>query len=186
MRWLLMPAVVILAALTSSLGKLAIRRPRPDFSYRVLPWGRLGAAAFPSTHSACAFAIAGWLRASRHGRWLHVVAVLIGCSRVRCRAHHSTDVVAGAMLGYGIAVNVERAWSRLVNPRAVRVAANGVGSSEPQAAATSTSREHSPPYGERILALVGREVSHRPIRGRNGESPARRRRGAKGHLLEVG
>jgi membrane-associated phospholipid phosphatase len=112
-RWLLMPAVVILTALTSSLGKLAIRRPRPGSSDRVVPRGRLGAAGFPSTHSACAFAVAGWLRASRHGRRLHAVAILIGYSRVRCRAHHSTDVVAGAVLGYGISWQVGRIWSRL-------------------------------------------------------------------------
>lgn len=108
-RWLLAPGVVILTALTSSVGKLAIRRPRPESAGRVLPWGHLGAAGFPSTHAACAFAIAGWLRASRHSRFLHAVAVLIGYSRVRCRAHHSTDVVAGAILGYGIALQVERA-----------------------------------------------------------------------------
>lgn len=112
-RWLGMPGVVIFTALTSSVGKLAIRRPRPGSAHRVVPWGRLGAAGFPSTHSACAFAIAGWLRASRHGRWLHAVAVLIGCSRVRCRAHHSTDVAAGAILGYAIAWQLDKAWLRL-------------------------------------------------------------------------
>ena len=112
-RWFLMPGVVILTALTASLGKLAIRRPRPGSVYRVAPWGRLGAAGFPSTHSACAFAIAGWMRSSRHGRWLHALAVLIGCSRVRCGAHHSTDVAAGAILGYGIARQIDKAGSRL-------------------------------------------------------------------------
>lgn len=112
-RWFLMPGVVIFTALTSSVGKLAIRRPRPGSVYRVVPWRRLGAAGFPSTHSACAFAVAGWLRASRHGRWLHAVAVLIGCSRVRCRAHHSTDVAAGAILGYAIAWQLDKVWSRL-------------------------------------------------------------------------
>lgn len=102
-RWLMMPGVVVLAALTSSAGKLAIRRPRPGSPDRIAPLGRLGAAGFPSTHSACAFAIAGWLRTSRHRRWLHALALMIGVSRVRCRAHHSTDVVAGAALGYGLA-----------------------------------------------------------------------------------
>lgn len=111
-RWLLMPGVVILTALTSSLGKLVIRRPRPGSASRVVPWGRLGAAGFPSTHSACAFAIASWLRASRHGRWLHAVAVFIGCSRVRCRAHRPTDVVAGAILGYGLASRLDKVWVR--------------------------------------------------------------------------
>lgn len=112
-RWLLMPGVVIFAALTSSAGKLVIRRPRPNSVYRVVPWGRLGAAGFPSTHSACAFAIAGWLRSSPHGRWLHAVAVLIGCSRVRSRAHHPTDVAAGAILGYVIALQLDKVWVAL-------------------------------------------------------------------------
>ena len=120
-RWLLMPGVVILTAITSSIGKLAIRRPRPGSAYRVSPWGHLSAAGFPSTHSACAFAIASWLRASRHGRWLHAVAVLIGYLRVRCRAHHSTDVVAGAILGYGIAWQVERAWHNTAKGAPVEV-----------------------------------------------------------------
>lgn len=112
-RWLLAPAVVILTALTSSLGKLVIRRPRPGVSNRVVPWGRLSPAGFPSTHSACAFAIASWLRASRHGPWLHAAAALIGYSRVRCGAHHSTDVAAGAVLGYALARQMDRAWGRL-------------------------------------------------------------------------
>ena len=123
-RWLSMPGVVILAALTSSLGKLVIRRPRPGATCRVVPWGRLSPSGFPSTHSACAFAIAGWLRGSRHGRWLHAVAVLIGCSRVRCQAHHYADVVAGALLGYGVARQLdqlagsfERAQPPQIDPR---------------------------------------------------------------------
>jgi membrane-associated phospholipid phosphatase len=111
-RWLLLPGVVTLTALVSSLGKLAIGRPRPGPAGGVAAW-RLGASGFPSTHSACAFAIAGWLRASRQRHWLHAAAVFIGYSRVRCRAHHSTDVAAGAVLGYGIAWQIERAWARL-------------------------------------------------------------------------
>lgn len=110
-RWLLMPAVVIFTALTSSLGKLIVRRPRPGSTHPV-PWGRLGPAGFPSTHSACAFAIASWLRRSRHGRRLHAVAILIGYSRVRCRAHHSADVAAGAVLGYALGRQLDRLWPR--------------------------------------------------------------------------
>lgn len=119
-RWLFLPGVVTLTALTASVAKLAIRRPRPGFARPVAPWGRLGAAGFPSTHSACAFAIAGWLRTSRHSRRLHAAALLIGWSRVRCRAHHPTDVVAGGVLGYGVAWQVEQRWSRL---RGLRVEA---------------------------------------------------------------
>lgn len=114
-RWLLMPGVVTLTALTSSVGKLVVRRPRPGSGYRVVPWGRLSPAGFPSTHSACAFAIAGWLRSSRHKRWLHAVALAIGYSRVRCRAHHATDVAAGAALGYGLAWRLNKYTLALQN-----------------------------------------------------------------------
>lgn len=189
-RWLLMPGVVILTAVTSSVGKLAVRRPRPGSVYRVLPWGRLTAAGFPSTHSACAFAIAGWLRASRHGRWLHAVAVLIGYSRVRCRAHHSTDVVAGAVLGYGVALQIERACSRVVASRPARVGGSGtsqrVRSFGPRAVEVSTPRRHSPPRRDHVLAVVGHEVPLRPSRRRNGGPFAHKRRGAQGSPLEVG
>lgn len=189
-RWLLMPGIVVSTALTSSIGKLVIRRPRPDSSYRAVPWGRLGAASFPSTHSACAFAIAGWLRNSRHGRWLHGLAVLIGCLRVRCRAHHFTDVVAGAVLGYGIAWQVERAWSRLMGPRATRV----VGGTGKQRSVRSSrarpveawSHDHPPQPRDHITAPGGHELSLRSPRRRNGASPAHERRGAKGAPLEVG
>jgi hypothetical protein len=44
---------------------------------------------------------------------LHAIAVMIGWSRVRCRAHHRSDVVAGALLGYGVAWQVERLGSKV-------------------------------------------------------------------------
>jgi len=112
-RWLSMPAIVLATALASSAAKLLVRRPRPDAPYRVAPRWRLDAAGFPSTHSACAFAIAAWLRGSRHGRRLRLVAVLVGCLRIRLRAHRLGDVAAGAILGYALVWRIERAWSRL-------------------------------------------------------------------------
>lgn len=119
-RWLLVPGVVTVSAVASSVLKLAVRRPRPGIPERRAPRGHLDAAGFPSTHSACAFAIAAWLRRSRHGRRLHLVAVMIGCSRVRCRAHRPTDVVAGAMLGYCIVWRAERFRVRARTERLVR------------------------------------------------------------------
>jgi membrane-associated phospholipid phosphatase len=107
-RWLLVPGVVTVTAVASSVVKLVVRRPRPGAPRVRAPLGRLDAAGFPSTHSACAFAIAAWLRRSRQGPKLHLVAVLIGCSRVCRRAHHPADVVAGAILGYGIVWRAER------------------------------------------------------------------------------
>jgi len=188
-RWLLMPGIVVLTALTSSVAKLMIRRPRPDSAHRLAPWGRLAAAGFPSTHSACAFAVAGWLRASRHGRELHAAALLIGYSRVRCRAHHLTDVVAGAMLGYGVAWQVERTWSRLMNPQAARV----VGSTGKHRLVRSSGRRaieasphaHPPRSRHHLRAQAGHELSLRPSRRRNGAAPAAERRGVKGAPSEV-
>jgi membrane-associated phospholipid phosphatase len=115
-RWLLAPGVVILTALTSSAGKLVVRRPRPGSPYPVAPWGRLGAAGFPSTHSACAFALAGWMRASRQNRRLHALATLVAYSRIRCRAHHLTDVVAGATLGYAVSWQIDKIWGSRRSP----------------------------------------------------------------------
>jgi membrane-associated phospholipid phosphatase len=112
-RWLLTPVIVLLAASASTVGKFLFRRPRPGASTRVVPLGQLGAVGFPSTHTTCAFAIAGWQRGSRQRRWLHLVAIAIGYLRVRRRAHFSGDVAAGALLGYGIAWQVDGAWSRL-------------------------------------------------------------------------
>jgi membrane-associated phospholipid phosphatase len=109
LRWLFTPAIVLLTACASTAAKLVIRRPRPDSAVRIAPLGRPGAAAFPSTHTACAFAIAGWLRGSGRHRWLDAAAIAIGYLRVRRRAHHVGDVVAGAALGYGIARRADRA-----------------------------------------------------------------------------
>jgi membrane-associated phospholipid phosphatase len=118
LRWFFTPGIVALSALASSVGKLAIRRPRPGSLRRRAPLGRVGAASFPSTHSTCAFAVAGWLRGSRQAPGLHLVAFLIGWSRVRSRAHRGTDVAAGAALGYGIVWQIDRSWSRFHRSRA--------------------------------------------------------------------
>jgi membrane-associated phospholipid phosphatase len=117
-RWLFTPEIVLLAASASTTGKLLSRRPRPGTCMRIVPRGQLSAAGFPSTHTTCAFAIAGWHRGSRRRRWLHLVAIGIGYLRVRRRAHYYGDVVAGAILGYGVAWQVEGVWSRFVTQRA--------------------------------------------------------------------
>lgn len=138
-RWLLTPGVVTATALVSSVAKLVVRRPRPGAAQRRSPWGRLDAAGFPSTHSACAFAIAAWLRTSRHGPRLHLAAVLVGCSRVGRRAHRPSDVVAGAIFGYGLVYRIEQAWpkpSRSPDPPPVEP----VGRSRPRRGRDHTAR----------------------------------------------
>lgn len=188
-RWLLMPGIVTFTALTSSAAKLVIRRPRPGSARHFSPWGRLGAAAFPSTHSACAFAIAGWLRGSRHGRRLHGVAVLIGYSRVRCQAHHPTDVAAGAILGYGIAWKVERAWSRLIAPHATRLVGDtgdkrSLLSSAPGPVNASL-RNHFPRSRDHSGGPVGQELSLQSLRRDTGVGSAGERRSPKSAPAEA-
>jgi membrane-associated phospholipid phosphatase len=113
-RWFFSPGIVVLTALASTAGKLVIRRPRPGAHSRVAPIGRSSAASFPSTHSACAFAIAAWMQRSRQCVWLHLLAAGLGYSRVRGRVHYPSDVVAGGVLGYAIGRWVDWIWSVLV------------------------------------------------------------------------
>jgi hypothetical protein len=102
-RWLCVPVLVAMTATLSTAGKVTTRRQRPYLRDGSPPIGRLGiASSFPSTHAACAFAIAAWMRPSRPNSWLHLLAITIGYSRVRSRAHHFGDVVAGSTLGYAI------------------------------------------------------------------------------------
>jgi membrane-associated phospholipid phosphatase len=113
-RWLCVPGLIALAASVSTTGKLATRRPRPSRGRGSPPIGRLGlASSFPSTHAACAFAVAGWMRRSRHRGWLHLLAATVGYMRVRRRAHHLGDVLAGGALGYAIGGSADWSWSSL-------------------------------------------------------------------------
>lgn len=187
-RWLLTPGIVVLAASGSTAGKLLIRRPRPGASTHIAPLGRLSAAGFPSTHTACAFAIASWHRGSRQRRWLHLVAIAIGYLRVRRRAHYYGDVVAGAFLGYGIAWQAEGIWSRLMTIGAARTEGGvgkhrGVRSLGRRSLEVSAPRHRSLPRRDRNAAPGGHDASLRPSGGHNGVALARR--SAKGSALEV-
>ena len=172
-RWLLTPGVVVLAASASTVGKLLFRRPRPGASTPIARAGRLAAAGFPSTHTACAFAIAGWQRDSRQRRWLHLVAIGVGYLRVRRRAHYRGDVAAGAALGYAIAWQIDGAWSRLSTLRAARSAERAgerrtITVSEPRPDHASVADHHHPSATREPLLASGR-------RGVSSRAAARRR-----------
>jgi membrane-associated phospholipid phosphatase len=103
LRWLCVPGLVAVTAFVSTTAKLTIRRPRPHLGHGSPPTGRLGlASSFPSTHAACAFAIAGWMCRSRQRNSLHLLAATVGLVRVRRRVHYLSDVLAGGTLGYAI------------------------------------------------------------------------------------
>ena len=61
-------------------------------------------ASFPSGHTAASFAAAGALRAAGSRLWIPglVLAVLIAVSRLYLYVHWPTDVLAGALLGWGL------------------------------------------------------------------------------------
>jgi len=98
----------IVAALLVNGGKEFFQIPRPP---AVLPadafhqlGNRFGATAFPSGHTAAAFALAGvlgLLPISRTVRWLAIAAaVLVGISRIAVGAHWPLDVAAGMLTGW--------------------------------------------------------------------------------------
>ncbi len=80
--------------------KAVVNEPRPDGS---------GNDGFPSGHTAAAFAAATYF-AIRYGDEhpslvpvAYGAALLTGYSRVRADKHYTRDVVAGAVLGWGLA-----------------------------------------------------------------------------------
>lgn len=123
--WLLLPAIGLItlrwrqaglrslvallsASLLCHLLKFLIDRPRPDLWPSVLPLP--ADAAFPSAHSAQAMAVAVallYLMPSRWQMWvgggLILLAGLVGLSRLYLQVHWPSDVVAGWLLGAGVA-----------------------------------------------------------------------------------
>lgn len=112
-RWMCVPGLVFLTATISSTCKLTVRRPRPT-EYGSRPVGRLGlASSFPSTHTACAFAIASWISRPRVRSWSYLLATGIGYARVHRRAHHLGDVLAGSVVGYAVGRCADWVWATL-------------------------------------------------------------------------
>lgn len=105
--WTRVGAAVLLAEGISGALKLWIERDRPPVS-RPVPEPLLEAPStfsFPSGHATVAFAAATVLAlAVPRLRWpLYALAALIAFSRVYVGVHYPGDVLAGALLGVGIA-----------------------------------------------------------------------------------
>ena len=95
---------VTAAALATDFLKRATGRARPSQTtdaYRFDAFG--GYRAFPSGHATAAFAIAGAIAAQSESPWLRggafTLAAIVGSARVAARAHWTSDVVAGALVG---------------------------------------------------------------------------------------
>ena len=86
----------VTAAATAGL-KSAFPEERPDQSDN---------KSFPSGHTSISFAAAGYLQKRYGWQWglpATLAAAVVGVSRVESKDHHWYDVVAGAVLGEGVA-----------------------------------------------------------------------------------
>jgi undecaprenyl-diphosphatase len=83
--------------------KMCFRRVRPELEApdHPLPYGmhRPVTSSFPSGHSASAFTAAVLLAGGPFTLVSFVLAAGIAFSRVYVRMHHTSDIVAGALLG---------------------------------------------------------------------------------------
>lgn len=75
--------------------------------------------AFPSSHTAQAFALAVtiFMHDKKYGSLFLICAILIGVARVLAHVHYPIDVFGGAFLGTLIAVVVEKFHPRLTISR---------------------------------------------------------------------
>lgn len=103
--WLFAGVVVAVAGadLAADGGKYLVHRHRP-FEHQLGPSVRTH--SFPSGHSATSFAAATMLSAAapRFRVAFYALACLIAFSRLYNGVHYPTDVVAGALLGWAIAL----------------------------------------------------------------------------------
>ncbi|PAF49085.1 hypothetical protein BKH41_03065 [Helicobacter sp. 12S02232-10] len=73
---------------------------------------------FPSGHTASAFSAAGFMQRRYGWKWgvpTTILATLVGISRITAQRHTVTQVIAGALLGYGISYLVTSKLNKDVN-----------------------------------------------------------------------
>lgn len=87
--------------------RLAVDRSRPNQGQG--PWQFGGGSqarttsGFPSLHAGAAFALATPFAQQYSAPWLYALAAAAGAGRIQQRDHYVSDVVAGSLIGYGVA-----------------------------------------------------------------------------------
>jgi len=100
-------ALILSAVMCNIIIKPAVMRIRPyDLLGLEIMVDRLGDYSFPSGHTTAAFAFAAavWLKDRRSGMAAVTAAAIMGVTRLYLCVHFPTDVLAGAVLGWGCAV----------------------------------------------------------------------------------
>ena len=105
-------AMAVESGLTNGPIKMCFRRVRPEREepHLPLPYGmhRPVTSSFPSGHSASAFTAATLLAGSPFAPVYFVLAAGVAFSRVYVRMHHTSDIVAGAVLGVALGAIARR------------------------------------------------------------------------------
>jgi membrane-associated phospholipid phosphatase len=108
--------ILVVESVVVNLGiKQLFRRRRPEWTADQARPHRLRSprsSSFPSGHASAAFTAAGVLSAGGDHLWpvYYALAVVVAGSRPYVRIHHGSDVVAGALLGVGLAIVANHIW----------------------------------------------------------------------------
>ena len=94
---------VLAAQATNSAAKLIIRRARPVLEDLPPLMGTMTTLSYPSAHASTSFAAARSLSAVLPPRPLYAAAAAMALTRPYLGVHYPSDVVAGALLGIGLA-----------------------------------------------------------------------------------
>ena len=123
---LLIPLLFLTDQINSSILKEIFHRPRPCHLVDGTPVvqglrllvGCGGGMSFPSSHAVNNFGVATLLSAfyPRLRWWLFGAATLVALSRPGVGVHYPSDILAGALIGWGIALLLVRLW-RLIAAR---------------------------------------------------------------------
>jgi undecaprenyl-diphosphatase len=97
--------------------KQVFRRTRPQWTAPEARPHRLRtprSTSFPSGHASAAFTAAGVLSSGGDHLWpaYYLLAVIVATSRAYVRIHHASDVLAGALVGAGLALLANHVWPR--------------------------------------------------------------------------